>query len=55
MTITTVNSVTEETLSAYPEMSAGQVEDVLRNSDEAFQAWRRRSRGQTSGPTWLDR
>jgi len=41
MTITTVNPATEATLSTYPEMSAEQVEDILHNSDAAFQAWRR--------------
>ena len=41
MTITTVNPATEETLAEYPEMSASQIEDMLRNTDAAFQAWRR--------------
>ena len=41
MTITTVNPATEETLAEYPEMSASQIEDILRNTDAAFQAWRR--------------
>ena len=41
MTIATVNPATEETLAEYPEMSASQIEDILRNTDAAFQAWRR--------------
>ena len=41
MTITTVNPATEETLAEFPEMSASQIEDILRNTDAAFQAWRR--------------
>ena len=41
MTITTVNPATEETLAEFPEMSASQIEDILRNTDAACQAWRR--------------
>ena len=41
MTITTVNPATEETLAEYPEMSALQIEDMLRNTHAAFQMWRR--------------
>ena len=41
MTITTVNPATEETLAEFSEMSASQIEDILRNTDAAFQAWRR--------------
>ena len=41
MTITTVNPATEETLAEYPEMSALQIEDMLRNTHAAFQVWRR--------------
>ncbi len=41
MTITTVNPATEETLAEYPEMSASLIEDTLRDTDAAFQAWRR--------------
>ena len=41
MTITTVNPATEEVLAEYPEMSASQIEDVLRDTDAAFDAWRR--------------
>ena len=41
MTITTVNPATEEILADYPEMSSSQIEDILRNTDAAFHAWRR--------------
>ena len=41
MTITTVNPATEEIVSTYPEMSAAQIEDMVHNSDAAFQMWRR--------------
>jgi succinate-semialdehyde dehydrogenase/glutarate-semialdehyde dehydrogenase len=41
MTITTVNPATEEVLTTYPEMSASQIEDILHESDAAFQVWRR--------------
>ena len=41
MTITTVNPTTEEIVSTFPEMSAAQIEDMVRNSDQAFQMWRR--------------
>jgi succinate-semialdehyde dehydrogenase/glutarate-semialdehyde dehydrogenase len=41
MTITTVNPATEEVLAEYAEMSASQIEDILRDTDAAFNAWRR--------------
>ncbi|MCH7932436.1 MAG: NAD-dependent succinate-semialdehyde dehydrogenase [Gemmatimonadetes bacterium] len=41
MTITTINPATEETLAEYPELSASQIEDVLRDTDAAFDEWRR--------------
>ncbi len=41
MSFTTVNPATEEILAEYPEMSASQIEELLRDSDAAFDAWRR--------------
>lgn len=41
MTITTINPATEEILAEYPEMSASQIEEILRDTDAAFDEWRR--------------
>ena len=41
MTFTTINPTTEEVLAEYPEMSASDIEDILRETDTAFEAWRR--------------
>ncbi len=41
MTITTMNPATEEVLAEYPEMSTSQIEDILRDTHTAFDAWRR--------------
>ena len=41
MTFTTINPATEEVLEEYAEMSASQIEDILRDTDTAFDAWRR--------------
>jgi len=41
MTFTTINPATEEVLAEYPEMSASDIEDILRETDTAFEAWRR--------------
>jgi succinate-semialdehyde dehydrogenase/glutarate-semialdehyde dehydrogenase len=41
MTFTTINPATEEILVEYPEMSAPQVEDILRETAAAFDSWRR--------------
>ena len=41
MTFTTINPATEEILAEYPEMSASQIENILRDTDAAFDAWRR--------------
>ena len=41
MTFMTINPATEEILAEYPEMSASQVEDILRETKASFDAWRR--------------
>ena len=41
MTFTTINPATEEILAEYPEMSDSQVEDILHDTDAAFDQWRR--------------
>ena len=41
MTFTTINPATEEILAEYPVMSDSQVEDILRETDAAFDSWRR--------------
>ena len=41
MTFTTINTATEEVLAEYPEMSASDIEDIPRETDTAFEAWRR--------------
>ena len=41
MSFTTVNPATEEILAEYPEMSPSEIEELLRDSDAAFDSWRR--------------
>ena len=41
MTIRTINPATEEVLAEYREMAGSEIEDVLHDTDAAFDVWRR--------------